>query len=94
MKLPNVHKPCKDCPFRKDSFKGWLGSERMKEILNAESFVCHKKTTLQCAGHMLIKGQNNAFVHMASRLGLDTELSGREDVFDTEQDCIDHHGRV
>jgi hypothetical protein len=60
--LPNVKKPCANCPFRKDSLKGWLGKERMTEILDADSFVCHKKTDKQCAGHMLINDQANACI--------------------------------
>ena len=51
--LPHVKKPCKDCPFRKDSLQGWLVKERMAKILEQQSFVCHKKHDLQCAGHML-----------------------------------------
>jgi hypothetical protein len=93
--LPNVKKPCKDCPFRKDAIKGWLGEERMREILGADSFVCHKtlKTTrLQCAGHMLIKGEGSAFVQLAGRLGIELQLSGREEVFEEEGQCIEHHG--
>jgi len=90
--LPNVKKPCSNCPFRKDSQKGWLGAERMREILSYTSFVCHKKTTLQCAGHMLIKGDENAFVQIAERLGVDPNLSGSDLVFETEEDCINHHG--
>lgn len=91
MKLPNCKKPCKDCPFRKDTMEGWLGADRMNDILNADSFVCHKDTNLQCAGHMLIKGGDNAFVNLAARMSIDTGLIGRELVFDSEQDCIDHH---
>ena len=45
--------------------QGWLGAERMAEILATDSFVCHKKTDYQCAGHMLIKGGDNAFVSLA-----------------------------
>lgn len=90
MKLPHVRKPCKDCPFRKDCMKGWLN--RMPEILEADSFVCHKNTDLQCAGHMLLKGEANAFVRLAGRFGFILPLKGRELVFDTEKDCIDHHG--
>lgn len=63
----------------------------MREILDQGSFVCHKKTDKQCAGHMLLKGDKNQFVNMARRLGCDLELSGRELVFDTEQKCVDHH---
>lgn len=91
-KLPNAKKPCKGCPFRKDSSKGWLGKERMAEILEARSFVCHKKTDLQCAGHMLIKGHENDFIQLASRLGIDTGLRGKELVFDNVSDCVAHHG--
>ena len=74
MKTPIVKKPCKDCPFRKDTLKGWLGEDRMTEFLNADSFICHKTTggTLrdrkQCAGHMLMKGHENAFVRHAARM--------------------------
>lgn len=91
MKLPHMRKPCKDCPFRKDSKRGWLGRERMQEILGSESFVCHKDNSKQCAGHMLIKGPWNIFVVMAQRLGIDLPLRGRKLVFDTEKDCLDHH---
>lgn len=91
MRLPNVKHPCKECPFRKDSLKGWLGEVRMTEILDAHSFVCHKRTNLQCAGHMLIKGEENDFVRLASRLNLSTGLTGHELVFANTSDCIAHH---
>lgn len=91
MRLPNVKQPCRDCPFRKDSLKGWLGKERMTEILEARSFVCHKNNELQCAGHMLIKGQENDFVRLADRLRLPTGLNGREQVFESPSECITHH---
>ena len=90
--LPNVKKPCANCPFRKDSVKGWLGEAVMTEILNEGSFVCHKKQHLQCAGHMLIKGSSNDFVQLANRLGFEIELSGQELVFETSDQCIKHHG--
>lgn len=91
MRLPNVKQPCRDCPFRKDSLKGWLGKERMTEILASQSFVCHKNNDLQCAGHMLIKGQENDFVRLADRLKLPTGLNGRELVFGSTAECIAHH---
>lgn len=90
-KLPYIKSPCKDCPFRKDSVQGWLGEKRMTEILESQSFVCHKKTSSQCAGHMIIKKDDNGFVSLAKRCGIDLELKGQELVFDTEQDCINHH---
>lgn len=90
-KLPHVKKPCKDCPFRKDSLQGWIGKDRITEILAADSFVCHKKTDLQCAGHMLINGNDNGFVRLSGRLGITLDLSGREQVFDNQEACILHH---
>jgi len=89
--LPNVKKPCKDCPFKKDALPGWLGRDRMIEILKASTFVCHKKTDLQCAGHMLLKGDENDFVQLANRMGIELKLKGRETIFDTIEDCIEHH---
>ena len=91
MNLPHCKKPCRDCPFRKDSLNGWLGAERMAEILAQRSFVCHKKKHLQCAGHMLINDDNNDFVRLARILNIELPLSGRELVFDTASDCVEHH---
>lgn len=91
MKIPCVKKPCKDCPFRKDSMRSWLGKERMTEILDAGNFVCHKNTKLQCAGHMLIKKEESEFVQLANHLNQDLGLKGAELVFETKQACIEHH---
>lgn len=63
----------------------------MAEILESESFVCHKKTDLQCAGHMLINDDRNGFVRLARRLGIELDLSGKDLVFQSAQGCIDHH---
>jgi hypothetical protein len=94
--LPNCHKPCGNCPFRKDTLKGWLPNT-IENILSSQSFVCHKtkdlhdRDKLQCAGHMLLRGEDNQFVRWANRLGLSLELSGREQIFDNAADCIKHH---
>jgi hypothetical protein len=90
MRLPYVKQPCKDCPFRKDSRKGWLGKERMEDILTSDSFVCHKNNSLQCAGHMILN-QDNSFVGLANSLSLSLDLKRKETVFDTKKKCIDHH---
>lgn len=96
-KLPNMNKPCSNCPFRKDTLKGWLGEDRMTEILNQSSFVCHKtldkgdKNRRQCAGHMLLMEQDNEFVELANRMNIDLGLNGRELIFDTKEECIKHH---
>jgi hypothetical protein len=94
MILPSMKRPCNRCPFRKDTLEGWLGEQRMAGILSVDTFVCHKKTDKQCAGHTLIKGKENTFVALADKLNLDTQLGGQELVFDTKQECIDHHARV
>ncbi len=91
IKLPNMKRPCGNCPFKKDTLRGWLGAERMKEILTSTTFVCHKDHAKQCAGHMLIKGDGNAFVALANQLSICTGIGGRDLVFDTEEDCINHH---
>lgn len=97
MKLPCMLKPCSNCPFRKDTTKGWLGEKRMTDILDSESFTCHKTTTdnildrKQCAGFMLIKDGKSAFELLANKLDNGINLLGRDLVFDTEKDCIQHH---
>jgi hypothetical protein len=91
VKLPNMPAPCEDCPFKKDTLRGWLGRERMTEILAAASFTCHKDNSKQCAGHMLIKGTDNSFVRLAAGFGMALKLKGGEAVFPSEQECIDHH---
>lgn len=95
-KIPALTSPCKDCPFRIDCTKGWLGEKRMTEIIESESFTCHKTTNYkdgrkQCAGFMLIKDGKSAFEQLAKTLKEELNLSGRELIFDTEQDCINHH---
>lgn len=91
MDLPNMKAPCRDCPFRTDCMPGWLGGERMAEILAADSFVCHKNTDMQCAGHMLVNGSDNAFLRLAERLDIPVTLSGADKVFESKQACIEHH---
>lgn len=92
MKLPNMKRPCANCPFRKDTQKGWLGSERMAQILAADSFVCHKKTDMQCAGHMLVNGLENGFVRLAHDMRIGLDLAGADLVFESKEALIAHHG--
>ena len=60
-------KPCKQCPFRKESHPGWLGGFTVEETMAAAvsegDFHCHMTRSgnddghvgkpLQCAGRML-----------------------------------------
>lgn len=101
-KLPIIKTPCNNCPFRTDSLKGWLGENRMIEILQSDSFVCHKTTKKdiqneenrhrkQCAGFMIIQKENSQAVRIAKVLKLDLELKGQKLIFDKKEDCIKHH---
>lgn len=89
-KLPHCTHPCKDCPYRKDTQAGWLNSS-IEGHINAESFVCHKNHSLQCAGHMIINGSDNAYVALADSQNIDLGLRGQDLIFDNKQDCINHH---
>ena len=93
MKLPHKKRPCRNCPFKKNTLKGWLGRERMAGIVNGDGFPCHKHKAprQQCAGHMLLLGSGNAFVALAENMGIQLELTGRESVFKSTVDCIEHH---
>ena len=62
----------------------------MEEIISAESFVCHRDNSKQCAGHMLLS-PNNLFVRWAKACGIELELKGRDLIFDSPEKCIDHH---
>ena len=73
-----------------------LGKERMKEIVESDSFVCHKTSSdpnnsKQCAGHLLLLKEKNAYYRLAKLLKIDLNLKGKELVFDTEKDCVLHH---
>lgn len=82
--------PCKNCPFRKDTLKNWLPN-RIESDLNSDSFVCHKKPSKQCAGHMLLMKNENIFFTLAELQKIDLELKGEELIFETKIDCIKHH---
>ena len=78
---------------------GWLGEDRMRELIEAPSFTCHKTTNrakgrLQCAGHMLLLGKGNQFVEVAALLNVDLKLVGEDLIFDSAEDCIEHHKKA
>lgn len=87
--------PCSNCPFRKDTLKSWLGEERVKEIIESDSFVCHKTldyTFKQCAGHMILN-KHNIYHRISKLFNYDLELTGQEKVFSTIEEFINHHKR-
>ncbi|AYQ57033.1 hypothetical protein MS2017_1343 [Bathymodiolus thermophilus thioautotrophic gill symbiont] len=90
-----TRKVCGNCPFRKDSPKGWLGSDRMSEILNSEIFHCHKttsatlgknKTNQICAGHLALSDRS-----FAKRIGYTAREADLKLLFKTQNNCIKHH---
>jgi hypothetical protein len=90
MKTPYMPSPCGGqckCPFRKDCLEGWLGEERARELATASSFLCHKDHTKQCAGHMILTRS------VAYRI-VRGEVGGRDLVFDSIKDFINHHSNV
>ena len=89
--IPCQIKPCKNCPFRKDCLKGWLGEDRAEEICKAESFSCHKDNSLQCAGHLLLMRENNLFYRFILFFGIEPGFKGADIVFDTHEEMIKHH---
>ena len=87
-----VKKPCKDCPFRKDSLDRWLGKDRAQEIadsLERHSFPCHKtvkygtkkplKDTSYCAGAVLIQIKD---IESGGQLGDLLQIGERLGLFD------------
>jgi len=96
-KLPYMPAPCSNCPMRKDAPAGWLGKERMQEILEADSFVCHKtaygadEQKRQCAGHIHLKQRGNLFYRMALMIGRKLIISNSSVLHENESSCIKHH---
>lgn len=96
MDTPNMKKPCINCPFRKDTLKGWLGKEYMTNIIKADAFVCHKtaykddNAKKQCAGHLIVV-EHNAYRQIAERLGIDIGLIDEGICFESTEDAIKHH---
>lgn len=80
-----LRRPCANCPFRRS--QGWafgLRRERLKEIVAAPAFQCHKTVDYddddpapgerpqQCAGLMAVlhrAGRPNQIMQVAERLG-------------------------
>jgi hypothetical protein len=71
----------------------------MAEILESESFVCHKTIggdegdLKQCAGYMHLAGDRSLFVRITKATGYKLNLVNRGLIFDNPEDCIKHHKR-
>lgn len=99
-------KPCKGCPWRKDSLRGWLGSSTPVEFLQTSEaehrMPCHNTVNYERddweeQASMAPQCAGRA-VHFANRCKkprnpelLVSDSTDRELVFSNPQDFIDHH---
>lgn len=69
----------------------------MQEILEADSFVCHKtaigthQQKRQCAGHIYLKEKSNIFYRMALMIGIKIEIKNSNLLHQEESSCIKNH---
>lgn len=90
-KIPYQNAPCKNCPYLKSAPKGWL-PHRIEEDVVSDSFVCHKRNDLQCAGHMILLKERNVFYRTFLILERQKpDLRNQELVFDSVEECVKHH---
>lgn len=67
----NLKQPCKECPFRKTSMRGWLGGLTAKEtsdyVLDEADFACHM--TRHKEDHLMsrCKGSQLFLIHHCKR---------------------------
>ena len=63
----NLKEPCKECPFKKTSFKGWLGGLTAKEthdfVLAEADFACHMTRKKPDAQMSRCKGSQIFLIH-------------------------------
>jgi len=96
-KIPMVKKPCSNCPFKKDTLKGWLGHDRADDIANCSSFTCHKTGDTgkgprkQCAGFMILKQEESDFYRLLNHAARQFLMKHNNDIFESKEDFIKHH---
>ncbi len=92
-----IKKPCSDCPFKKDTLKGWLGCDRADEIANSSSFTCHKTgetgkgNRKQCAGFMILKQEESTFYRLLNHAARQHLLEEEDNIFPSKEIFINHH---
>jgi len=97
--------PCKDCPFRRSQARNYaLPKERLREIIEATAFECHKTTGVagpkkdpqQCAGLIAAlnaAGRPNTIMQVANRLeGITFDHIDTTDTFRSLEDLMEGHG--
>lgn len=90
---PYKKKPCKNCPLRKGSQK--VGKEEISYILQTQNYYCQatpkKSDKMACAGHLILKKQENQFYRFSHKIGIRLELQETESVFNTTYDASKYH---
>lgn len=63
----NIKTPCKECPFRKTSFRGWLGNNTAQQthdyVLGEADFACHMTRHKQDKNMSRCKGSQLFLLH-------------------------------
>ena len=63
----NLKEPCRECPFKKSSFKGWLGGLTAQEthdlVLDEANFACHMTRKKPDAQMSRCKGSQLFLIH-------------------------------
>lgn len=89
-----ITKPCSDCPWRRDSIKGWLGGMTPEEWLDAihgmgDTFIdCHTINGPQCAGAAIYRANISKLPRNPMILQLPKD---KESVFSTPMEFLKHH---
>ena len=86
------NRPCGDCPFRKDSIPGWLGSlsadQWVKDLHGETRIDCHTKIGPQCAGAAIYRSNVAKSPRDKSLLVLPAD---RTRVFSSPVEFREHH---
>jgi hypothetical protein len=87
-------KPCHDCPWRRESIKGWLGAADPDDWLiiahSDEPVPCHAIKGPQCAGLAIYRANMCKLPRDRAVLRLPAD---RETVFATPAEFLAHHAR-
>lgn len=87
-----IKKPCSDCPWRRDSLNGWLGSNTAHEwVIFAHSDTrveCHVYSDVQCAGIAIYRANVSKHPRDHELLVLPPD---EVTVFASPREFIEHH---
>src|SRR6478609_9415624 len=85
-------RPCSDCPWRRDSLPGWLGSRTadawLKSAHGEDMTYCHTVLGPQCAGLAIYRANVCKIPRDPEALRLPKDC---ETVFASPNEFLDHH---